>query len=767
MSGGPAKASMKKPRLAYTVRHTWFLRSLLLYADAARGVNVKASWAISRLSCVSRYAQAVFGSPFAGGADVRVYKGDALRNVAVVGHGGCGKTSLVDALAFVSGSSRRHGSVDQGNALTDYTPDEIDRKYSINLALAHAEWMDAKINLIDTPGYLDFVGDTIAGIYAADAVLTVVSATSGVEVGTESAWQYAEQRKLPRMLFMSLMDKEHADFQKVYRDIKEHLTSKVVPIEIPVGEGPEFKGIINLFSKKCHMYKPGTKTGEYDEVDIPDESQARCEQYSQELIETIATTNDDLLERYLSGDEISRDEAIAAMKVGMASGDICPLLCGSAPLTFGVRALLNKIVQLVPSASERPPVIAETWGKVEPIEFTPSNNGTFCAQVFKTVSEPHVGDVSFFRVYSGSVSNGTSVHNAPRNSTEKLNHLSVAQGKDREEVPMLHAGDIGVVAKLRDTHTNDTLSTEKQPVVIPKIPFPEALTVMSVKVKQRGEEDKLSTGLQKLHEEDPTFRHEYNAELRQTLISGRGERHLEIIVGRLERKFGVHAELGRPGVAYRETFRGKAEGQGKHKKQSGGRGQYGDCWVRIAPQARGSGYEFVDKIKGGVIPGKYIPAVNKGIREASERGVVAGYPCVDFKVECYDGSYHDVDSSEQAFKMAGIQAFRNVAERAKPVLLEPIVEVEVWTPDDNLGEVMGDMSSRRGQILGSEADGRLTKVKALVPEAEMYRYSTQLHSMTHGRGTFRWKFSSYETVPSDIAVKISEEKKKELAEANA
>jgi len=373
--------------------------------------------------------------------------------------------------------------------------------------------------------------------------------------------------------------------------------------------------------------------------------------------------------------------------------------------------------------------------------------------------------VSFFRIYSGTVTNGMTVYNAPREATEKLNHVSVAQGKDREEVPMLHAGDVGVVAKLRDTHTNDTLSTEKRPVVLPKIPFPEALTVLSVQVKNRAEEDKLSTGLQKLHEEDPTFRHEFNAELRQTLISGRGERHLEIIIGRLERKFGVHAELGRPAVAYRETFRGKAEGQGKHKKQSGGRGQYGDCWVRIAPMPRGSGYEFVDQIKGGVIPGKFVPAVNKGIKEASERGVVAGYPVVDFRIECYDGSYHNVDSSEQAFRMAGILAFKKVAKGAKPVLLEPILQVEVWTPEENLGEVMGDLSSRRGQILGSESDGRLTKVKAMVPEAEMYRYSTTLHSMTHGRGTFHWEFSSYQDAPPDVARKVGEEKEKQLAEA--
>ncbi len=695
---------------------------------------------------------------------MKVYKGEAIRNVAVVGHGASGKTSLVDALAFVAGSSSRHGSVQQGTALTDYTPDEIERQYSISLALAHADWNGVKVNFIDTPGYLDFIGDAMAGISAADAALIVVSATAGVEVGTEKTWEYATERGIPRMFFLSQLDKENADFEKVYEDIKEHLTLKVVPIEIPVGAGPEFRGIINLFSEKCHEYKKGTKTGEYDEIDIPAEYKDQFDKYYQEMIETVATTNDDLLERYLGGEEISRDEAIGAMKAGMAAGEIFPLMCGSGHLTYGTRALLSKLVELVPAPMERTTVKAERWGSAEPVEIPTTDDAPFVAQVFKTVSEPHVGDVSFFRVYAGSVSNGAEVYNAPRNATEKLNHLSMAQGKERTEVPILHVGDIGVVAKLKDTHTNDTLSTQANPVVLPKIPFPEPLTVLSVEVKQRGEEDKLSTGLQKLHEEDPTFHHEYNAELRQTLIGGRGERHLEIVIGRLERKFGVHAELGRPRVAYRETFKGKAEGQGRHKKQTGGRGQFGDCWIRISGLPRGAGYEFVDKIKGGVIPSKYVPAVNKGIQEAAERGVTAGYSVVDFQAECYDGSYHDVDSSEQSFKMAGILAFRNVAPKAKPVLLEPILEVDVWTPDENLGEVMGDLSSRRGQILGSEGDGRLTKVRAFVPEAEMYRYATQLHSMTHGRGTFRWQFSSYQEVPPDTAEQIRAAREKELEE---
>src|SRR5213083_1489984 len=630
---------------------------------------------------------------------MRVYKTPEIRNVAVVGHGASGKTSLVDALAFVSGTSKRHGSVKDGTALTDYTADEIERKYSINLALAVAEWMDTKVNLIDTPGYLDFTGDALAGVYAADSAVVVLSATAGVEVGTEKVWDYCEGRALPRLFFVSLMDKEHANFERVYNQIKAQLTPKVIPVEIPVGEGFEFHGIINLFSKKAHLYKKGTKAGEYDEVDVPDEYQNRFEKYSQELIESIAATDDTLLERYLGGEEIGRDEAIAAMKAGMAHGELFPLFCGAAELTYGTRALLSKMVELLPAPHERPPVEAQKWGSAERLTLRAEDGGPFVAQVFKTISEPHVGDVTYFRVYSGTVRNGQDVYNAPRDAVEKLNHLCVTLGKDRSEIAELHAGDIGAVAKLRDTHTNDTLSTREVSIVLRKIPFPEPVITVAIEVKQRGEEEKLSNGLHKLHEEDPTFQHEYNAELQQTLIRGLGERHLEIIVGRLARKYGVHAVTTKPRVAYRETFRGKGEGQGKHKKQTGGRGQYGDCWIRIAPLPRGSGLQFSDEIVGGVIPRQYIPAVERGIQEAAARGPVAGYPVVDFKVELYDGSYHDVDSNEMSFKMAGILAFRNVSPNCRPVLLEPILELEVSTPDDYQGAVMGDLSSRRGQIL--------------------------------------------------------------------
>jgi elongation factor G len=687
---------------------------------------------------------------------MKVYGSNAIRNVAFVGHGGSGKTTLVDALAFVAGSSRRHGTIKDGTALTDYTPDEIDRKHSISLGLAYAEWLDTKINLIDTPGFLDFFGETITGLHAADGAVVVLGGVAGVEVGTEKVWEVCDRLHLPRILFVTQMDKEHADFEDVFSDVKEHLSPKVVPVEIPVGNGQDFHGIINLFSGNCHFYKKGTKTGEYDKVSIPPEYQDKFDRYSLLLTETVASTDDSLLERYLGGEQIAREEVIAGMKKAMLAGEIVPLFCGSGELTYGMRALLKKMVELFPSPAEAalPPGV----------EGKPPVLG----RVFKTVSEPHVGDVTLFRIYTGALKNGDEVWNAEHNMVEKLNHLSIQQGKERLEVPELQAGDIGSVAKLKDTHTNDTFSRREQPLRLPPVPFPDAIATSAVLVKQRGEEDKLAAGLHKLHEEDPTFHFEYSSELGQTLIHGMGEKHFEIILGRLLRKFGVHAELIRPKVAYRETIKGKGEGQGKHKKQSGGRGQYGDCWIRMAPRPRGSGYEFVDSIVGGVIPNKYIPAVDRGIQESALRGVVAGFPMVDFQAECFDGSYHDVDSNEMSFKMAGILAFRNVAPKCRPILLEPLVDVEVWTPDDVLGDVMGDLSSRRGQILGTEQDGRLTKVKAIVPEAELYKYSTTLYSITHGRGTYRQKFHGYVEAPPDIATKVAAENKeeKELAAAH-
>ncbi len=691
---------------------------------------------------------------------MKEYASTAIRNVAVVGHGGSGKTSLVDALAFVAGSSKRHGRVKDGSALTDYSPDEIEKGYSINLALAYAEWEGCKVNLVDTPGYLDFAGDAEAGIFAADASLIVLGATSGVEVGTEKVWEYSQQFHHPAVFFVSMMDKENGNFEKVYDDIREHLSPKAVPVEIPIGEGPQFRGVINLITQKALIFKPGTKTGEFTEGPIPPELAGKYEQYEKDLIEKVVETDESLMERYLGGETIGHDELVPAMRKAMKAGELYPILCGAPELTYGVRALLDELVELVPPPVENDAVEAERWGSADKVRLAPTDDAPFAALVFKIVSEPHVGDVSFFRIYSGSVKTGQDVWNAARGGAEKLNHLSVTQGKDKLEVAALHAGDIGVVAKLRETHTNDTLSTQAVPVVLPRVPFPEPLIHSAIEAKVKGEEDKLSTGLTRLREEDPTFHWRYNADVHQTWVRGLGERHLDIILGRLARKFGVHATLVKPKIPYRETIKGRAEGEGKHKKQSGGRGQFGDCWIRMMPVPRGTGYVFEDLIVGGAIPNKFIPAVDRGIQEAALRGVLAGCPMVDFKVELFDGKYHDVDSNEMSFKMAGIMAFKAVAPSCKPVLLEPLADVEVFTPEDYVGAVMGDLNSRRGQILGSEVDGRLTKLKAIVPEAEMYKYATQLHSITHGRATYHAQFRQYAEVPPEVAKKIAEDYQK-------
>ena len=696
---------------------------------------------------------------------MREYKGSEIRNIAVVGHGASGKTSLVDALAFVSGSSKRHGSVKDGTALTDHAAEEIERGYSINLGPAYAEWQDTKINLIDTPGYLDFQGDAVAGLAAADGALVVVPATSGVEVGTERMFREAVARRDPVMFVVSMMDKEHSDFDRIYQQIKTRLTNKVIPVEVPVGQGPDFHGVVNLFTKKAHQFKRGIKTGEYQETDIPDESKALFDRYYAELIESISATDDTMLEHYLEGAEISREEAIAGMKEAMKRMELFPLFCVSSELNYGAQAVLSTIVELMPNAYEMEELHAFTGAEGDnKVEIHCNDAGPCVAHVFKTMSEPHVGDVTFFRLFSGAIVNGDELFNVTRSGMEKLNHLSVAQGKDRIEVNRLHAGDVGCVAKLRNTHTNDTLSSRQHPVRLPLIGFPEGTIQMAVHAPNRADEEKLQSGLHRLHDEDPTFEVHYNSETHETIVSGLGERHLEVGMSKLKRKFGVTAELSKPKIAYRETIKGKGEGQGRHKKQSGGRGQFGDCWIRMGPQPRGAGYTFVDEIVGGSIPRQYIPAVDKGIQEASVRGVLAGYPLVDFRVELFDGSYHTVDSNEMSFKMAGILGFKTVAPKCKPTLLEPLDELEITTPDYYMGDVLGDLSSRRGHILGTEPSDGGTVIRAIVPQAELYGYASSISSMTQGRATFKRRFKGYEEAPHEVQQKIIEEAAKEKEE---
>ena len=687
-------------------------------------------------------------------ASAKEYTTENIRNVVVLGHGGAGKTSLIDSLCWTAGSSKRKGNVADGHALTMYTPEEAAHEMSLQCTPAFCEHLGTKINLLDTPGFMDFVGDTLSAVRVADAAVIVVGATSGVEVGTETVWEYVEDRGIPRFFFVSMMDKDMASFDKVYAEIKSRLTDKVLPVEIPIGEGADFRGIINLFSERAHLYKKGTDKGEYEEADIPEELQAKFEQWETELQETLATTNEELLERYLDGQKITRDEAIEAMALGVARGDVVPLFCGSAEHSYGMRALLKKIVELCPSPAETGGENARRAGMEEEVHLSPTDDETFAALIFKTAAEPHVGELSYFRVVSGSVANGSEVQNGERGATEKLNHLSIAMGKDRFEVAKLHAGDIGVVAKLKHSHTNDTLTSPSRPVVLEKIAMPKPEIAVAIKGTERHDEDKLGEVLPKLHEEDPTFIAEFDAELHQTIARGLGELHLDVQLERMKRKYGVSVETEQPKIAYRETITKGAQGQGRHKKQSGGRGQFGDCHIRLSPRASGEGYEFKNSIKGGVIPGKFIPSVDRGIREASERGILAGFRLVDFEAECYDGSYHSVDSSDIAFKLAGSAAFKKVAADCGPVILEPIVEVSVMTPDVYVGEIMSDMNQRRGKVLGMDPGNGRTTVKALVPESELYKYATSLRAITQGRAHHTRTFSGYQPVPAHEVSKV-------------
>jgi len=700
-------------------------------------------------------------------AAAKEYRTEQIRNVVLVGHGGSGKTTLIDAMCFVAGSSRRRGSVKDGSALTMYTEEEVGHGISMQVTPAFAEWADTKINLLDTPGYLDFTGEALAATRVADGAVIVLGATTGVEVGTERVWEYCSERGIPRLFFVAMMDKEHADFERVYQDVKGTLTEHVIPLQIPIGAGETFRGVVDLFSGKAHIYKKGTVTGEYEETDVPAELRDEYEARRMDLFETIATTDDVLLERYLTEGSISAEDALVAMRKAMQAGTLFPVLCGAPELTWGTRELLSKLVDLVPSPAEAAPEVARHRTSDEAVELKADNNEPVAALVFKLTTEPHVGELCFFRVFSGSLANGQEVANVTRGGTEKLTHLSISQGKERLEVNRLHAGDIGVLAKLKNAHAGDTLADASRPVVIEPVRYPEPDIAIAVRAASRTDEDKLGTGLAKLHEEDPTFHSGYEPELRQTIVRGLGELHLDVQMERLKRKYGVQVVVEQPRVPYRETIRKQAEGQGKYKKQTGGHGQYGDCHIRLKPLPRGAGYVFTDSIVGGVIPGKFIPSVDKGIQQAAAKGILAGYPVVDFEAECFFGSYHAVDSSDIAFQIAGSLAFQKVAAMADPVLLEPIMEVEVTTPEDYMGDVIGDLNQRRGKILGMEPDGKKTRVRALVPEAELYKYATTLRSITQGRALHTRKLFGYEEVPAHVAQKIIEAAEKEREEVNA
>jgi elongation factor G len=692
------------------------------------------------------------------------YESKDLRNVAVVGHGSCGKTSLTGALCFTAGSSKRLGSVDDGNALTDYSQDEIERKNSINLSIAYAEYEKTKINLIDAPGYLDFLGDAYAAMRGSDNALLVVHGANGVEIGTNKMASKTNEDNIPVAVFVNMMDKENADFDKILEQLRELFDGHVVPMTWPVGQGDDFKGVVDVRRRKACIGVPGTQTGESKEEDIPAEMVERVDEMYKEFIEDVAEQDEALMEKYFAEEPLTPQEIGAAMQKGILNREFIPVFCGSSSSTFGVPQLLDGLAHMMPDPTMFPALTAKA-GETE-VQIERTNDSPLTAMVFKTISEPHVGELSFFRVGSGVIKTGDEVLNASMDQVERLGHLNVMQGRDREEVSQLCAGDIGVVTKLKVTHTGNTLSSKQKALILPDIDFPKPVMNVAIAPKSRGDEDKISSGLRKLQEEDRSFNSYFDSELHQQILWAMGALHLDVIKVRLERQFNVETEYIKPRIPYKETFRKHAEGQGKFKKQSGGRGQYGDCWIRLIPRESGEGFEFFNKVVGGAIPGRFVPSVEKGIVESASKGIQAGYPVVDFAAECFDGSYHNVDSSDVAFQIAGGMAFKSVAAQAEPVILEPIQNIEVLVPEECMGDVIGDLNGRRGRIQGMTGEGAFQKVAAQVPQAEMYKYSTSLRSITGGRGSFEMDFSHYEAVPHDQTQKIIEEYEHQKEEDN-
>ncbi len=680
------------------------------------------------------------------------YGAQFLRNVALMSHGGAGKTSLAEAMLFTVKATSRLGRVDDGTSILDYDPEEVRRQITINTAIAPIEWSNHKINVLDTPGYFDFVGEVIAAGRVADSALIVVCASSGVEVGTEKAWEYADAAELPRMIFINKMDRENADFDKVVDQLREFFGPKVVPVQLPMGNAQDFSGIIDLVKGKAFG-----KDGK--EMAIPGDLQDAVDAARDALMEAVSVADDELMMKYLEGEPLTDEEIGEALRLGTKSGDVVPVFCGSAAQGAGINLLLDHIVSCAPSPVERK---AEGTLKGEAITVN-TDDAALCAQVFKTMADPYVGKLTLFRVFSGTIKSDSTVFNTRSGKDERIGQLFVIKGKEQIAVTQIGPGDIGAVAKLQDTNTNDTLATKDRPVQLKPIDFPAPSMTMAAAPKAKGDEDKISSGLTRLAEEDPTFKVEKSSETGQTLISGMGDLHLEVMCSRLKSKFGADVELTNPIVPYREAIRGKAKVEGKHKKQSGGRGQYGHVWLELAPADpdQEERLRFVDAIFGGAVPRQYIPAVEKGLLEIIDEGVLAGYPVEKIKVTLLDGSYHAVDSSEMAFKIATHLAFKKGFMEANPILLEPIMNVEVRVPEAFMGDVMGDMNKKRGRIMGMEPAGQMQVIKAQAPMAEMFRYAIDLRSMTQGRGSFTMEFSHYEEVPAQIAEHIIAESKKE------
>jgi elongation factor G len=674
-----------------------------------------------------------------------------IRNLALVSPHGTGKTSLAEALLFRTKVTTRHGKVEEGTAALDFSPEEVHRKISISLAVAPLEWKDTKINLIDTPGYADFAGDMVSALRVVDSAVFCIKASAGVEAGSEMVWDRVEERGCPVLCLVTQMEKEHASFTRALEGSTARLGKRFVALAWPIGEADTFRGLIDLVSMKAFLFE---KDGSAKEAPVPAELQADAQKARSALVDAAAESDDSLLEKFLGGEELTADEVRAGVRAGVLNRSFVPALPVAAYPMMGIDHVLDAFTWLLPSPPDCGPVVGTKPGTEDKVQLKPEPGEHLSALLFKTSSETHAGDLSLIRVFSGTLQPGKEVWNSSAQRAEKIGQLFFIHGKERKDAPLLMAGDIGAAVKLRESHTGQTLCDKNTPILLPPIPLPHHELEVAIFVRNKADEEKMGSGLHKLREEDPTLHVHVDSALHQTLLQGIGDLHVDVTLEKLQRRFGVHVELAKPRIPYRETIRKAVTKQGRHKKQTGGRGQFGDVHIRLEPLKSGGGFEFVDEIVGGAVPRNFIPAVEKGIIEAMHEGVLAGYQVVDVRAALYDGSYHTVDSSEMAFKIAGSMAFKEGAREAQPILLEPIVEVEVRVPKDFVGAVTGDLSSKRGKILGMGEEGRYEVIRAHVPQAELYKYATHLRSLTQGRASHKTKFSHYEEIPREFAEKV-------------
>ena len=680
---------------------------------------------------------------------------EQTRNFSLCGHSGAGKTALSEAMLFNMGVVNRLGRIDDGTTTSDCDSAEIERQISLKVSLLNGQWQEHHLNIIDTPGYADFISEAKAALRVSDAAIAVVDSVAGVEIGTERTWNFAADYNLPRVLFINKMDRADADADQILEMVQERFGRQVVPLQMVVNPGEGFNHIVDLVAMKAYEYQDGKAT----EGDIPDEVQGRAEELREQLVESIAETDEELMEKYFSEGELTAEDIVAGLRQAMLQREVFPVVFGDAYNNVGIDQLLNALVQYGPSPAEAAGLRFQD-GEEQAVELEGTATAPLAALVFKTLAEQHVGELSLLRLFSGAIKPGDEVANSGKRTTERIGQIYHLNGNRRTEVESAEAGDIVALVKLKDTHTTDTLCAKGESLQLPGIEFPEPLIRVAIHAKEQGGEDRIATGLSQLHEEDLSFIMKYDGEVRQTILLTQGELHLETIVSRLKERFSVEIDMEVPRIPYRETIRGNADAQYRHKKQSGGRGQFGEVFLRIAPRGRGEGFEFLNEVVGGNIPSNFIPAVEKGIVETLSEGPVAGYQVIDVAVTVYDGKHHAVDSDEVSFKLASSHAFRDAFLKAKPILLEPIYQLEITVPEEFMGDVMGDLSSRRGRISGMDTSGHFQVIHAEAPLAEIDRYATSLRSMTQGKGFHAQRFDRYEDVPGDIMAKIIEDSQK-------